>query len=121
MIIIYFLYILVLNFLMLLLIYYTSKLTIKIHPIKIFFRGIFLFDWWYFCWLWNWTKKNPFAIFSVPVIVCLLLQIIEMGGLLMKVELFERTLWMSLRAPVLMGGIGGILYLSLKTLFPDQD
>lgn len=119
-IIAYFIQILILNFLAIMLIYYTSRLTISIHPVKIIFRGLFMFDFWYLCWFWRWIKKNPFAVFSVPVVICLIWQIIEMGGLLMHVEVFKRTFWMSLRGPIMMGGISGLLYISLRALFPKD-
>ena len=117
---IYFMQILSLNFLMGVLLYYTMKVKMVAHPVKIIIRVIVLQDWKYLNYAWGVIKRNPFIVFSIPTSICIFLNMIEMYGFLLNMELFKRTAWTLTRGFVFVSGVSFILSLSLKAYFKDR-
>jgi len=92
------------------LMYFTCRLKMKYHLIKIIIRTLFFWDFWYICWFYRWLGLNRLAIWSVPSIICLVFLISQLSGLLYSKEILKRTTEIIVLTPLLWVSLTGLIY-----------
>jgi len=92
------------------LMYFTCKLKMKYHILKIIIRTLFFWDFWYICWFYRWLGLNRLAIWSVPAMICLVFLISQLSGLLYSKEILKRTTEIIILTPLLWVSLTGLIY-----------
>jgi len=98
------------------LMYYTCKLKLKYSMIKIIVMTLCC-DFRYIKWLYGWLKSNQFALWSVPLMVCILLITTNLTAMLYNKQILSRSVEVLFLTPVLWASFAGLINFLLPRAF----